>query len=112
MMFGKIEKNDYEDNTHCCICDKEIKKGDTLHCHHGHATGVFIGASCRVCNLQLRQEKKYYTLPVVFHNFKSYDAHHILQYVKPYHGKINTIANTMKKCVSLTIGGLAFKDSF
>ena len=42
---------------------------------HCHLTGKFRSSLCGVCNLKLRQSRR--MLPVVFHNLKGYDAHHI-----------------------------------
>jgi hypothetical protein len=46
--------------------------------HHNHRTGKFIDALCNSCNLQIQNRL---FLPVVFHNLKNYDAHHVFKYV-------------------------------
>ena len=45
---------------------------------HCHFSGEYLGAACNSCNLA-RQIKRPF-LPVVFHNLRGYDMHHILKH--------------------------------
>lgn len=78
---------------------------------HSHFTGKFRGATHQSCNLQYKIEKKNYKLPVLFHNLRGYDSHHIFQKVKSKHGKIDVIPNNSERYVSFNIGKLKFLDS-
>ena len=42
----------------------------------------------------------------------SFDAHHIIGTVKPWHGDISVIPNTDEKYTSIKIGKVTFIDSF
>jgi len=58
----------------CYLCRKENK---LLVRDHDHFTGKYIGPACNKCNLSRKVRP---ALPIVFHNLKGYDMHHILKY--------------------------------
>ena len=78
---------------------------------HCHLTGKFRGAAHQTCNLQYRINAQTIRVPVIIHNLKNYDAHIILQSVKPHHGKISCIPMNSEKYISFTIGDVTFLDS-
>jgi len=55
------DKEDYENATHCHICESELGKDKVL--NHCHLTGKFRGAAHNECNLQFRIPKIF---PVIF----------------------------------------------
>ena len=65
-------------SANCYLCgvvfDEENKKKVT---DHDHFTGQYLGAACNQCNL-LRSLRRG-TFPIVFHNLRGYDAHHIIK---------------------------------
>ena len=77
----------------CPLCEKEFTNKNPLVEHHDHISGEFLDFVCLWCNLQLKphqvmarkriDEKEdwdtKYLLPVVCHNMKGYDSHHILK---------------------------------
>ena len=73
--------------------------------------GKFRGATHNQCNLNYKIEKSTYTLPVVFHNLRGYDAHLVFQKIKRRHGKIDVIPNNSERYISFTVGRLKFLDS-
>ena len=102
--FNKAEK--------CWICENPLHRGEEIIVrHHNHATGEYCGAAHQKCNLLLKQPKKYFRLPVVFHGASNYDWHLILQAVKRRHGVLTCIAKTMERYITLGIGDLIFRDS-
>lgn len=83
-----------EDLNKCCIG----KNRD-----HSHITGKYLGAACTRCNL-LRKDKDQF-VPLIFHNAKNYDLHHIINYVsKPeYKVDISGININSEKSLSITL---------
>jgi len=96
--------------THCGSCGKKFSVRPTLVCHHQHVTGEFIDFVCNPCNLQLKprrrkivtaereNEQTQFFIPVVCHNMKGYDSHHILSSldVSFKKAKIKGIASILK----------------
>ena len=88
--------------THCPQCksafdkDKHKKVRD-----HDHITGNFRSALCHICNSKLHLSRR--TLPVIFHNFKCYDAHQIIKHGlgKFKHWEIDVIPQTKEKYMQL-----------
>ena len=90
----------------CHICDGKKFKGFTKYCtvhkckcggfeicqekkkcdgcnffkvhNDNHITGNFIGAAHSYCNINYWILSKQTPIPVIFHNLKGYDAHHII----------------------------------
>ena len=78
---------------------------------HYHITGEFRGATHSACNKELKINPKTMPIPVVFHNLKGYDAHHLMQAVSSYKNDLTCIANKMEKYITFTMGNLKFIDS-
>jgi len=56
--------------------------------------------------------KESFVIPVVFHNLRGYDSHHIMQAIGKFKNlKIQVIPNTLEKYISFTLGNLRFIDS-
>ena len=139
------EEQEAHNNTgKCWICDgpfKPYKDGD---CHglwkvkdHCHITGEYRGAAHSKCNQQLRIDPFRTPIPVVFHNLKNYDSHHLISAIgrteekttictdkngqaiigkdKPVtvtDGKISAIVQNMEKLISFSWGQFRFVDSY
>ena len=107
-----LEEN--PDESSCMICGEPLlreKFRDAVR-DHCHITGKFRGAAHNVCNLRLRINPKTTIIPVVFHNLRGYDAHHIMQEIGNITSKIKCIPNNMEKYISFSLGNLRFIDSF
>ena len=69
-----LENASFRSTRNCYLCNKECKR---LVRDHDHQTGGFLGACCNKCNMSRKIRKN---LPVVFHNLRGYDMHHILKH--------------------------------
>lgn len=96
--------------TNCHLCGLKFEiEGDKVR-NHDHITGEFFGAAHRKCYLQFRQVE---FIPVILHNLRGFDAHLIMQRLGKFKKKrLNVIANTNERYVSLTVSKLRFIDSF
>ena len=75
----EVEVDEHEAANRCYLCSRGFNLSDRVKVHdHDHFTGDYLGAACNACNLSRRVRKP--VLPVVFHNFRGYDAHHILKH--------------------------------
>src|SRR5207244_2112674 len=57
-------------------------------------------AACNKCNLELSLSNR---IPVIFHNLKGYDSHHLMKAIGQFNKKITVIPNNMEKYVSFSI---------
>ena len=106
----------FKEATHCSICHKEL--GIKRVRDHDHVSGLFRGAAHSNCNLQYRllkkmnkDDEKSFVIPVVFHNLRGYDSHHIMENIGKFQRQTHVIANTMEKYIGFTFGNLRFIDS-
>ena len=79
---------------------------------HCHITGEYRGAAHNACNLKLRIYPKSVVIPVIAHNLKNYDAHHIMQEIGKVTGELKCIPNNMEKYITFSLGKLRFVDSW
>jgi hypothetical protein len=92
--------------THCHICSRPFVAGDRKHLDHDHFTGEYRGAAHDTCNEHYTTWKKYYQVPVIFHNLRGYDGYIIIRGVKdvlPKTVKIEPIAKSPEKYTSFTL---------
>ena len=78
---------------------------------HCHITGRYHRAAHKECNLKLRIKPNTDQIPVVFHNLKGYDAHHLMQAMSQLQKEVKCVANNMEKYITFSVGGLRFIDS-
>ena len=103
MNLTSQQQKEFEICTHCPRCntkfDDKAHKKVRDHCH---ITGAFRSALCHTCNSKLYLSRR--KLPVIFHNFKCYDAHQIIKHGlgKFKHWQLEVIAQTKEKFMSLT----------
>jgi hypothetical protein len=117
MVMTKEDNEAYYSATCCHVCKghgfttrgSEMKVRD-----HDHRTGRFRGAAHSKCNINYFANRY---LPVIFHNLKGYDSHHIIREAYKINKDIgqkdiNVIPNSFEKFMSFSIGNLKFIDSF
>ncbi|XP_065182354.1 uncharacterized protein LOC135813063 [Sycon ciliatum] len=112
----------------CWICKRRLG-GDRVR-DHDHMTGAFRGAAHNSCNLQLRIVPGKVNIPVVFHNLKGYDAHHIVSHLgkakidevtyqdagdkehTEQRGSINIVPSNTEKYIAMMWRQFVFIDSY
>ena len=110
---GKDDKQKAEKQTNCYACKKPL-----LHKYyrdavkdHCHLTGKYRGAAHSECNLKLKINPNTHQVPVVFHNLRGYDAHHLMQAMANLNKEVKCVANNMEKYITFSVDGLRFIDS-
>ena len=91
------EKINYENATHCHICEKELGEDKVI--DHCHLTGKYRGAAHNECNLNYKIPKFF---PVIIHNLSGYDAHLFINNLAKTEGKIKLIPNNEEKYISFS----------
>ena len=109
MTLSKKVQNDFKNAKSCHICNKEYNNEDVPVRDHCHVTGKYRGSAHNVCNRSNRLTNK---IPVMFHNFRGYDSHLIMQEIGKFNKVINAIPNNMEKYMAFMFDDLMFIDSF
>ena len=112
-----VELSDFTSSTHCYLCNNKFNNDKVK--DHDHFTGHFVGAACNECNLARRHSSKMPFLPIVFHNLRGYDMHHIVRHAidKFPAWNLTCIPQSSEKFLSLTAyikgrASLRFIDSY
>jgi len=106
----QLEAKSQENCKYCekPLLQKNFKDAVKDHCH---ITGRFRGAAHDECNKKLRINPKTDPIPVVFHNLRGYDAHHLMQAMSKLEKEVKCVANNMEKYMTFSVGNLRFIDS-
>ena len=99
IIFGKEEKERFDKQTKCWMCNKEFNDEDNEVRDHCHFTGRYRGAAHNSCNLKYR--KPNFT-PVVFHNLSGYDSNLFIKNLGFSAGNIDCIPNNEERYISFT----------
>lgn len=70
------QRMNFQQATTCYMCHKAFPEGKKVR-EHCHLTGDYRGASCVSCNAYARLRRN--KIPIIFHNFRGYDAHFVVQ---------------------------------
>ena len=86
----------------CIFCEnpllqKNFRDAVKDHCH---ITGRYRGAAHNNCKVKLYINPKTIPIPIIFHNLKGYDAHHLMQAMSQLKKEVKCIANNMEKLIS------------
>ena len=102
-----------KEKTNCYLCEKPLLQKNYRDAvkDHCHLTGNYQGAAHNACNLKLRINPKTDQIPVVFHNLRGYDAHHLMQEMANLQKEVKCVANNMEKYITISVDGLRFIDS-
>ena len=108
-LTNKDEEN-FQAATKCHICKKDFSEEDKRVRDHCHVTGKYRGVAHNECNRNFRRTHK---IPVIFHNFRGYDSHFIMQEIEKFEKDIKVIPNNLEKYMAFFLGKhLKFIDSF
>ena len=103
IIFGKEEREHYNNQTKCWICEKEFNDNGNIKNNkvrdHCHFTGRYRGAAHNLRNLKY---KKPDFIPVVVHNLAGYDSHLFIKELGFSEGDINCIPNNEEKYISFS----------
>ena len=110
---GPVDQLEAKLQENCKFCgnpllQKNFRNAVKDHCH---ITGRYRGAAHIACNLKLRIKPKTDQMPVVFHNLRGYEAHHLMQAMSQLQKEVKYVANNMEKNITFSVGGLRFIDS-
>lgn len=112
IILSEEEQEQYEKATKCAFCGKGFvcteENGNCKVRDHCHVTGKFRGAAHRDCNIKASAPKK---IPVIFHNLRGYDSHHIIKALDPKGDEVTAIPLTGEKYLSFSVGDYLFLDS-
>ena len=97
----------------CKFCKKPLPQKNFRDAakDHCHITGRYCGAAHNACDLKMRIKPKTDQIPVVFHNLRGYDAHHLMQVMSQLQKEAKCVANNMEKYITFSVGGMRFIDS-
>ena len=103
--FTEEEKESYENEQLCHICDKEFCTDNNKetrkvrdHCHY---TGKYRGTPHSKCNLNYKIVKE---ISVLFHNGSVYDYHFIIKYLaREFKSNFECLGENTEKYISFTI---------
>jgi hypothetical protein len=135
MIFTIQDQQDFDSSIECYMCKKPFTNGNFKVRDHDHFTGNFRGAACNLCNMKNRKQ---YKIIVVFHNFRGYDEHFLIdklnlteadiqqsQFPATANGpfvqidqnnntkrELNVIGQGMEKYLSIDWGMIRFIDSY
>ena len=76
LKMTKDDEEKFQKADECRICNKKYNKTDVRVRDHCHITGMYRGSAHQDCNLNFQISDK---IPVIFHNFRGYDSHFIMQ---------------------------------
>ena len=104
-LLTEEEKESYENQDLCHICDKEFCTDNNKeirkvrdHCHY---TGKYRGAAHNKCNLEYKIVKE---IPVLFHNGSVYDHHFIIKYLaREFKSNFECLGENTEKYISFTV---------
>ena len=97
MIFG--EKERFDEETKCWICNEKFVRDDDKVKDHCHFTGRYREAAHNSCNLNY--SKPNFT-PVVFHNLSGYDSHLFVNNLGFNDGSIDCIPINKERRISFT----------
>lgn len=102
------ENEAFLNETHCFVCEEPLYEDRVR--DHCHMSSNYRSALHSRCNLNYKLIRK---IPVIFHNLKGYDSHHIIKALGQAKNKnISCIASNSEKFITFQIGDLQFLDSY
>ena len=89
------DKGKAQAQTNCYFCKRSLLQKNYRDAvkDHCHITGSYRGAAHNDCNLKMRIKSKTDQIPIVFHNLRGYDAHHLMQAMSNLQKEVKCVAN-------------------
>lgn len=78
MNFTSTDHLNHREKKECYLCYKPFTTDIQKVRDHCHFEGKYLGAACSKCNLQRAIKRN--TIPIIFHNARGYDNHHLMKY--------------------------------
>jgi hypothetical protein len=97
------QQQQHDSASTCYLCHKAFDEKHPKVKEHCHLTGRYRGPACQPCNTKARLRRS--TIPVIFHNFKGYDAHHIVRegIISRPHWELDVIATSSESYLNLRV---------
>ena len=100
MVMTEEDESRFQKDTTCHICNLPIRTNQVKVRDHCHLTGKYRAAAHESCNINFKLTR---TIPVIFHNLSSYDAHFLIEDISnAFDGDLNVIPITTEKYISFT----------
>lgn len=106
--LNEYQQKEFDEAKQCGLCGKDFVIGEVKCRHHSHKMGEFICATHKACNLNAKLPN---FIPCLMHNLTGYDSHFIVQALGKCKRKIQCIANSSEKFLTISIGKIRFLDS-
>lgn len=101
----ELEKEEFDKAMQCHVCKRYKSEchADRFYPDFDKYSEKFLGAACKMCLTQKKGED--FFIPLVFHNARGYDLHHILNHItkEKFNCRCNGIPQNGQKLMSLTI---------
>ena len=94
LVMSAEDEQRFQSSSKYWICDKLFDAGDNKVRDHCHVTGRVRASDHWSCNINLKLSKK---VPVIFHNWKGFGSHLIMQGICKFDVKVNFIPNRLGK---------------
>jgi hypothetical protein len=101
IIMTKTQYEEYNLAKACYVCQGLFTEDNKKVRDHCHVSGAYRGAAHDKCNLKLRLSPE---IPIIFHNLKGYDTHHLMLKIGELNKNINIVPNNMEKYISFSIG--------
>ncbi len=107
--LSEEENEIYEQSRECHICRKEILETEEKVRDHNPFNGDFRGSAHRECNAEYTLKKA--RIPIVFHGFRNYDSHLLIEGFQFFGKKISVLPSNSEKYMSILCDDFVFLDS-
>ena len=110
MKLTPKEEASFQAATVCYICDNALSPPPNRHRDHNHITGIFRGAACPGCNINLHHKR--FMLTVFCHGLKELEAHLLIKHMdKDDKRELRCLPQSVEKILSFTWGRCKFVDT-
>ena len=101
IIMTQKQRQEYNNAKKCYLCGGKFTDDNKKVRDHNHVSGFYRGAAHDKCNLEFKVSNR---IPILFHNLKGYDSHHLIKHLGQFNKEIKVIPNNMEKYVSFSLG--------